>query len=465
MTKFKKMADEIVSHLGGLDNIQYLNHCITRLRINAKDQSKINKEAIENIDGVIGINEVGDQLQVIIGQDVDKVFKEINFNDQVMVESVQESRSFSLKVIGQSILDVLSGSITPLIPIIMISAFFKMILAVCGQNMLNIISEGSDLWTLFNMLGDVGFYFFPVFLGYSAGKKFNVSIPISMFLGAALLHPTLIELASSEKPFSVFGISTMLQSYVNSVLPVIIAIWLLSYVEKWLKKVIPVSLSTIFVPALSILIMFPITLLVVGPFGNWLGEVISNAILAMGESGGVLKIIAVGLVGAFWQFLVLSGMHFLMITTMIVMLTETGSDSFVLLGAVAASFAVSGMALGAALKLKDKKNKSLAYSYMIAGLIGGVTEPAMYGVAIKYKKPFLGMIAGGFVGAALGAILNVIGYQIIPVANVFILTSFIGGTNVNFINGVIYCLVAFVVAAIVTYVYGLDEENVYQVNN
>ncbi|ALS00192.1 PTS fructose transporter subunit IIB [Enterococcus silesiacus] len=462
--QFNELAKQILAGVGGKDNVSYVTHCMTRLRFNIKDSSLPKDEELKTIPGVLGVAHSGGQLQIIIGQTVDQVYASIctlgGFsNSSPIQENLDKPKEkLTFKRLGNNILDALAGCLTPLIPLLVAASMFKMVVAIFGPGMLNILTEKSDLYTLLTFVGDAGFYFFPIFIAYTASVKFKTTTVVAMLLGGIMIHPTLVQIATDGLPFTVYGIPAQAQVYSSTVIPIILAVWVMSYVEKFFKTYLPNSLKTIFAPTFTIAIMIPLTLVVLGPAGNFIGQYISEGILAFGNLGGIAHLIAIGLIGALWQFLVMTGMHLLMITTMFMLFASNGSDNFVTLGAVAASMAVTGMCIGAALRIKNKEEKNLAWSYVIAGIIGGVTEPGVYGVAVKYKRPFLGLMAGGFAGAVYASLTGVTAYALVPVANFLALSSYAGGSTTNLINGIISGIIAIVVAAAITYFVGVETK-------
>lgn len=462
--KYNELANKILASVGGKDNVSYVTHCMTRLRFNIKDNSLPKDDELKAIPGVLGVVRSGGQLQIIIGQTVEHVYNNLvkigNFEtSSPLSEDLDKPKEkLTLKKIGSNILDALAGCLTPLIPLLVAASMFKMLVAVLGPGMLNVLTAESDLYTLFTFVGDAGFYFFPIFIAYTASVKFKVTSVIAMFLGGIIIHPTLIQFVTEGRPFTVYGIPAQIQNYSSTVIPIILSVWIMSYVERFFKKHIPSALKTIFAPTLTIAVMIPLSLIVLGPLGNFVGNYISQGILAFGNLGGIGQILAIGLIGALWQFLVMTGMHIVMITTMIMVFTTSGSDNLVTLGAVSASMAVTGMCLGAALSIKNKEDKSLAWSYVIAAFIGGVTEPGLYGIAVKYKRPFIGLMAGGFAGGIYAAMTGVTAYAMVPVANFLALTAYAGGSTGNLINGIISGLIAVVVSAVVTYLAGAEKK-------
>ena len=461
--KFDELASAVLNAVGGKDNVISVTHCITRLRFNLKDNSIPKDEEVENIEGVIGVMRTAGQFQVIIGQTVDKAYAALcevgGFKpDAISDEVEQKEEKLTVKSVFSKFLNVLSGCLTPLIPMLIAGSLFKTIVAICGPDMLNVLSAESDLYVLFTFVGDAAFYFFPIVIGYTASKQFGVNPILGLFLGGILVHPTLTALVNAGEAFTVYGIPCSLQAYSATIFPIILSVWVMSYVEKFFNKVIPAALKIVFAPFLTIVVMLPIVLCVLGPLGAFIGQYICEGILSLGDFGGIFTILAIALIGGLWEFLVISGMHWLLISTLIMVVSTNGSESLVGAAVVAASFSVGGMCLGAALRQKKAEERSLSLTYVIAQVIGGVTEPGLYGIGFGYKRPFIGMVAGGFAGALYGGIVGLTAYNLVPVASFLALLSYSGASTMNFVNGCISAAIAFIVSAVVTYVLGIENK-------
>ena len=461
---YNEIAKNVLDAVGGKENVIGVTHCITRLRFTLKDQSIPKDDEVEAIDGVVGIMHSAGQYQVVIGQTVDAVYNELckvggfTNKDAELNENTQKTNKITLKSVGSGILDYMAGSLTPLIPMLIAAALFKTLVALLGPDMFGVLSGTSDIYTLFTFVGDAAFYFFPVIIGYTASKKLNCNPILGMFLGAILIHPTFVSMATEGTSFTVFGIPCSVQSYSATIIPIFLSVWVLSYVEKFFYKVVPSMLRVVFAPFLTILIMLPVTLCVLGPAGAFIGKYICDGLLAMGDFGGIATILAIALIGALWEFLVMSGMHWVLISTMIVVLSSAGQESVVSAATVAASFAVGGMSLGAALRQRKAEDRSASISYVVAQVIGGVTEPGLYGLGFRYKRPFIGMAIGGFAGGLYGAIVGLTAYNIVPVASFLCIFGYSGGSTMNLINAIISAAIAFVVAAVATYLIGLEKK-------
>ena len=355
------------------------------------------------------------------------------------------------------LLDVLASCLMPLIPMLIAASLFKTIAAIIGPDMLGLVNAESDLYVLFSFVGDAGFYFFPIMIGYTASKRFGCNPILGMFLGAIMLHPTFVALAQGEEAFTVYGIPCHVQNYSSSIIPILLSVFVFSYIERFFNKHIPEALSAVFAPTLAVAVMLPIMLCVLGPIGSIVGEYISTGLITLGDMGGIMTILAMMLIAALWEYIVMAGMHWLFITTIFMIIAEKGVESVVAPSVLLAAFTVGGMCLGATMRLHGKEQKALGISYLIAQMVGGVTEPGLYGIGVRYKRPFIGMMAGGLAAGLFAAIVGLKVYNFLPVASFLALLGFIGPDMMNMVFAIIGAVLAFVVSAAVTYLLGVDE--------
>ena len=456
--EYKQMAQQIIAEVGK-DNISNATHCMTRLRLNLKDQSLIDDEKIKAIKGVIGVNRAGEQYQIIIGQTVDKVFASFTDLTGLAVKSESENgdkpkEKLTVKSAFLKALDYLSGSMTPLIPAMITAAMFKTIQVVVGPELLDLVSADSDFYLLCGFLYSAFFYFLPIFLGFTAAKKLGASQIMGLYIGALLVVPELVQL--DGQGFTVYGlIPTTIHNYSQTVIPAVLSVWVMFYVEKFFKKIIPAVLSTIFVPFLTMFIMTPLVLAVLAPLGNILGGWIGSGLIAFGGIGGFL---AVAVVAALWELLVMTGMHIVLITFALTSLLTNGVDRFIMVAAILATWATFGLALGAALKIKDKEEKALTFGYVISGIVGGVTEPTIYGVMLKYKRTIVTLaLGGGLAGAYAG--LTHVGLYVAGASNFLSVVGYFAGGMTNIINGFVATGIAFFGTAVLTYFFGFEKES------
>lgn len=361
----------------------------------------------------------------------------------------------TLKTIGSNIMNYMSGSMTQLIPGMIAAAMFKTLLVVLGPDMFNVIGVENDLYILLDFVYDAFFYFLPVFLGYAAAKKLGTNVILGIMMGTILLVPDFVALAGTKDMLSVYGLfNAPIQSYGQSVLPVLIAVWIMSSVEKGWKKIVPDVLSTVFVPTFTLVIMVPVLLCVCGPLGSYVGNIICSGLIGFGNIGGFF---AIALIGALWEFLVMSGMHPVLIMFAMTTMMETGKEAFLSPAATCATFAAIGMALGAFFKQKNKEEKAESIGYFVSGIVGGVTEPVLFGIGFRYKKPFIAMAIGGFVGALYSGLFGVYS-SFLGATNFMIFLGYVAGGTSNLIHGIIGGLLALIVSAIATYILGGFEE-------
>ncbi|WP_423831564.1 glucose PTS transporter subunit IIA [Streptococcus equinus] len=455
---FRTTAEDVLKAVGGSDNIVSATHCMTRLRLNLVDEQKANDEAVKAIKGVIGVNHQSGQYQVIIGQTVDKVYAEfsglIGNKSQIQAaDSDTPKKKLTVKETFSRVLDYLSGSMTPLIPAMITAAMFKTIQVILGPDLFNLIGSKSDIYQLCGFLYSAFFYFLPIFLGFTAAKKLGASQVMGLYVGAMLLVPELVQLA--EKSFKVYGfIPTTIHDYSQSVIPVVLSVWVMSYIEKFFKRIVPAVLSTIFVPFLTMIVMTPLVLALLAPIGNIFGQWIGDGLISFGNIGGF---VAVAVVAALWELLVMTGMHMVLITFALTALMTNGVDNFVMVAAVLATWATFGLSLGAALRIRDKEEKALTFGYVVSGIVGGVTEPTIYGVMLKYKRTIAALIVGGgFAGAYAG--LTHVGMYVAGASNFLSVVGYFAGGRTNIINGFIATAIAFFGTAALTFFFGFRDD-------
>lgn len=464
----KKIAEEVLAAVGGAENITSATHCMTRLRLNLKDQSAPDDAQVKAIKGVLGAQWSGGQYQVIIGQNVPKVYAEalklgVEGGGSVSEDADGPKEPLTLKRIGGSILNYLSKSMVALIPIMLGAAMFRTIAVVMGPDMLNLWAADSAEFILFNSwLYNAGFYFMPIFLGWSAAKQLGASPQLGMMLGGVLLAPELMNLVAAAAETGatstpVYGIPAMLNNYSATVLPILLCMPVLWQVEKFFKKVVPDMLSTIFVPFLTLFVMVPVSLCVLAPIGSIAGNALGATMFSLGNAGGIVTILTLVLVSAFWEFLVVTGMHQVLLTLAITQLMTTGADSSILVAGAMAQFATWGMAFGAFLRLKEKDEKAAQLGYSLSGILGGVTEPALYGCGFKYMRAMAGMVIGGAVGGLICALAHSTCY-VLGATNVLVLLGFVAGGTSNLLWTAVAGAVAFALSAGIVYLFGFTKD-------
>lgn len=463
-----QIAVDILPLVGGADNVTIATNCMTRLRLTLKDNSKADLDAIKKVKGVLGTQFAGSQLQIIIGQNVPKVLAEfVAISGVKQGEEVNENldaprEKIQLKDIPNIILDYLSGSMTQLIPLLMAGGLFRTIAAVLGPTMLGVLSDTDPTYTfLYTTLYEATFTFIPIYLGYAAAKKLGASPVLGMLLGGALMAPSVVSAVSSNGGsgiISVYGIQITAANYQQTVLPIILSVPVLYYVEKFFKKHMPDVLSTVFTPFCTMIVTIPIAFIILAPIGNALGSVIANALFALSDLGGIGTLIVMAVLGAFWQLFVVCGMHMPVILLAQVQIIAVGYDPFVFVSTNCAMAAVWGCAFGAFLKMKNPEEKSLAIGYVISAIAGGVTEPALFGILMRFRRTMLGMFIGGAIGAVFSGIVGVTYYLAGGASNFLVFTNYLQGGQMNTILAIAGMAISFVIAAIVVYLTGFSKE-------
>lgn len=395
-------AKELIKKLGGEKNVDSLTHCMTRLRFVLKDESGIDDKAVENIPGVMGIMKKGGQYQVIIGNNVAKCYSEINklygFSDTASSNGKKAKRNPVTVA-----LDFISGCMTPMIPAIIAGGLIKVLLVVLGPSLLNVISATGDTYIIMNAIGDAAFYFLPVFIAVTASKKLGCNTYLAIMVAAMLLYPDLITLLGGEEPTKLFGFIPVIHgSYSSSVIPAMLATILLKYVEKLVDKITPEWSKNFLKPLLIVLITAPITLCLLAP----LGLVIGNGLqFVLNYIYNFAPWLAMALFAAFMPFVVMTGMHWAFVPAALLAISNPGYELMLLPAMLASNIAQAGATFAVAVKTKDSKMRQIAIPAGISALLAGVTEPAMYGVTLKLKKPmYAACIAGGVGGVIMGIV-------------------------------------------------------------
>src|SRR5574337_162979 len=451
---YTKLADDIVSYVGGQENVISLYHCITRLRFKLKDTSiaKVNKDKIEKLTGVLSVVEANGQFQVVIGSDVSDVFQTIlaNYHIKNALDNTEDDDVESNKT-GNIVIrffNTLSAIFNPIIIALAGAGMLKALLVVFTTY--HLLSNQDSTYKILAAAGNSVFYFLPLFLAISAARIFKANMFISLAIVASLLEPNFVSMVvKNGTTVDFFGIPTVLMGYSGTVIPAIIAIYVYAHLEKLLKKFIPKSMEIFALSLVALIIMVPLTVLVIGPIGVMLGDGLGNAMnFISGESG----LLAGLLIGGGWTFLVMMGIHWGVVPIMVNNLALHGYDTLRPMIA-AATFASAGVALGVFLKSRNKETKGLALSSLLPALLGGITEPIVYGLSVKYKKPLIAqVIVGGLVGAFMGAL------QVKAIVYVFpaltTLPAFFGPTFIYYLIGI---TVAFFGTALLTYLFGLGE--------
>ncbi|MBD7911145.1 MULTISPECIES: beta-glucoside-specific PTS transporter subunit IIABC [Clostridium] len=461
--KYESLAKDIIKNVGGKENVNSLTHCITRLRFKLKDESKANTEVLKNMDGVVTVVKSGGQYQVVIGNHVPDVYADVVAigGFAAASEGAEEKLSPFNKFI-----DIISGVFTPTLGVLSATGMIKGFNALFVA--LGLLSDKSGTYQILNAIGDCLFYFFPIFLGLTAARKFKVNEFIGMAIGAVLVYPKLTALMAGTPLTTLFGgsiiespvyvtflnIPVILMDYSSSVIPIILAVYVGGIIERFFKKIIPDVVKTFLVPFCTLLVVAPLTLIVIGPIATWAGKLLGAATVGIYN---VSPIIAGIFLGGFWQVFVIFGLHWGLVPVAMNNMAVLGGDP-VLASVLGASFAQTGVVLAILIKTKNKKLKSLSIPAVISGFFG-VTEPAIYGITLPRKKPFIISCIGAAVG---GAITGLFGTKTLMMGGlgVFALPSYIGpnGLDKAFYGAVISISVSFVLGFLLMMFAGFKDE-------
>ncbi len=394
---YRSLAGQILEKVGGEGNVASVAHCATRLRFKLKDTAKADKAAVEKLTGVITVVEAGGQFQVVIGNDVPIVYAEIGQLTKLIGDNAPVADEGPKGNLLNQFIDLISKIMSPILWPLAGAGLLKAFLALATQ--LNWMDPAGQTYTILNAAGDAIIYFLPIFLGFTAAKRFGAHQVTAMALAAALVYPSIVALNNGE-PVHFLGIPVVMVSYTSSVIPIIVAVWLQSYVEKWLNKVLPSAIRNFSTPLIVLTVMVPFTLITVGPITSWLANTVSAGVTGLFN---LVPWLAGGILGGFWQVFVMFGLHWGFIPIMLNDLTGPQGYSLLSGPLPAAVLAQAAATLAVAFRSRSAKRRQIAGASSVSGLLAGITEPAIYGVNLPLKRPFYFGIAGGAVGGAIAA--------------------------------------------------------------
>ena len=451
---FQVLAKQILQYIGGEANITALTHCATRLRFTLKDKAKADAAALQKCKGVLGAVESGGQFQVIIGSEVPKVYEMIM---KILPENTDSSAAANLPEGKRSILDkmmdFIAGVFTPILPAIIGAGLIKSVLAIavlCG-----IDTKGQTYYFL-DFIGDAPLYFLPVMLAYTSAKKMNCNPFVAIGIAGAMIHPKYIALVTD--PFNIhytsfLGLPVTLATYTSSVIPILLTVGLLSYVERFLEKILPKMVKFFLKPLLSMLIVVVAAFIVLGPLGFLIGTGISTGLNMIDAYASWL---VPTVVGTAFPLLVMTGMHYGLVPFMIQSYSARGYETIAGPGNLGSNIAQGAAALCVALKTKNPELKQLAFSSGITALLG-ITEPALYGVTLKIRKALYAVMLGGGVAGFYAGITGVKGYAFCA-PGLLSLAAFVGPDGLsNVINSCIAMLISFIVTFGALWFTGFDD--------
>ncbi|WP_288551440.1 MULTISPECIES: beta-glucoside-specific PTS transporter subunit IIABC [Enterococcus] len=444
MTNYSELVEYIIDHIGGIENVQTANHCATRLRLQLNDPSAFDDDQLKKNKLILGTVKRDHDVQLIIGPDVPKVYAMFMEKLEHKSENTSTDRKKRrLKDYGALVVDFISGTFVPVLPILVAAGLVSAVLTI-GVTFFGLSAE-SGTYTILNAVNDAGFYFLPIYIGFSAARKLGINGMMGMFLGAILVH----SLINGIEGLTFLGLSVPTMSYNTTTIPVIFGVLFMAVIDRIADKLIPQSIKYFVKPLLVILITVPVTLILLGPIGNEVGGYIANGLSFLYDKLGWFS---VGLLGATTPLLVMTGTNQALFPLVFAMLGDYGYDSFVMPAMLAANVAVGASALAIAYSEKNTEKRALALSSGLTGVMG-ITEPAIFGVLINYRSAFIGAITGGAVGGILAGFVQLKQYAVVS-PGLIAIPTFIptdgSGFNANFWFSIIVILLAICVSFTLT---------------
>lgn len=467
MANNKQIAMDVLDAIGGKNNVSFVTHCMTRLRFTLKDRTIPDIPAIKKLDGVLGVQETGGQFQVIIGQNVPKVYDELcmlgGFAKQAAIDESLDgpAEKMTPAVIGKKILNYLAGSMAPMIPVLLSAGLFKTVGVVLGPSMLGVMAADSDLVRLMDMIYSAAFYFMPIYLGFNAAKQIGLTPILGAFLGGLLIEPSFAALAAEGTGFSIYGfIPCTPGAYAQTVLPILLTVPVAYVLERTLRKKMPDVLQPVFTPFLTLGVTIPISLCLLAPLGSWLGNGLAAAFQYAGSSGGIVSILAGGILAAAWLPMVVSGMHVALIGIANVAFLQAGFDPYIFVAINISLWAAFGAEIASFLRLRLKKEKSACAGYLVAQLVGGIGEPFIYGMTFRYPRLFPCCMAGGFVAGAIALAFGVTAYVAGLPSSLLSILTFVGGGTENLVFACIAAAAGFIVSFLAVWFFGFSKDEI-----
>ena len=454
---YQSVAKKILERVGGKDNVVSLIHCMTRLRFTLKDESIVDDELVKKTKGVMGVMRKAGQYQIIIGNDVANVYNELqklgNFSNQKVAKPQKQEKRNILSML----MDTISGIMTPVIPALIGAAMMKVLLTVLP--MLGILDTASQTYQILNVIGDGAFFFMPVLIAISASQKFGTNMYYAASLALIMLHPNFINFMNTahdaDEAVKFLGfLPVTYASYAYSVIPIILSVWALRYVERLVDKITPVVTKNFLKPMLVMLIAAPIAIIVLGPLGAIFGNVLSDIVYFIHDK---LGFIAIGLVAGIYPFVVVAGMHHAFTPIKLGMLATIGYENFICIGELCSNMAQGAAALAVSIRSKNKDFKQIAGSSAFSALLAGITEPALYGVTLRLKKPMLGACIGAVAGGLFGGFFQMKCFGIATPATITIVQYVEEGRPESLLIAALTILLTVVVAFIATMFIGFED--------
>ena len=443
---FKQLAATILENVGGKENVDKVVHCATRLRFTLKDESKANTDAIKGTKGVLSVINAGGQYQVVIGPDVPQVYQQVvalgGFETAAAVEDPKAAKEDNRSPLSR-VLESIASIFQPIIPAITGAGLLKAFMALFVT--LGWLDNTTQTYTILNAFADSAFYFLPILLGASAARSFKCNQYVAMALGGILVYPQFVSLLAGEEAVHLFGLPVTQATYSSSVVPILLGVWFMSLVEHFVQKISPQAIKFFSVPLASIFVAGTVTVIVLGPIGTWIGNLIAAFFTWLTATAGWLVPTLVGILN---PLLVMTGTHYGLIPIGTNNLATAGFDTVVGPGMLTSNVAQGAAGLAVALRTRNEDTKQLATSAGLTGVLG-ITEPVLYGVNLRFVYPLIAAMVGGGVGGLYLGITGV-GRYAAGSPGLLVLPAYIGGDGMgNFVNACIGTVIAMVVSFVV----------------
>lgn len=452
---YTNLAKSLINLVGGQDNIDSYFHCATRLRFQLKDISKAeeNTEKIKALDGVINVVVQNGQYQVVIGPNVGDVYNCV----QKQIGDISSTEQSEDKSKWDRFFEVVSGLFTPIVPVLMASGMMGALITIL--NLLHVLPQNSPEYFLLNVVYQAGFYFLPFYIADSSAKVLHANRYLSLLLAGIMLYP---KLWTFKGNLTFFNIPVQHIEYGQAVLPVILGVWALAYVERFFEKIMPDIVKAFMAPLLTMAVMLPVQLIIIGPLGTNVGNVLATAVRWMGNNWGFF---AVGIIAFFTPLMIATGTHSFAFPVIVATLTSLGYDQVMMPSMLAENLAMAGAAFGIGLLSKDKKKKSGAFSASLAAVLG-ISEPSMYGFVIPSGYGFLAAMLGALVGGLFGGLFKFRMYMIASSSVIGIPAMFGKGAGINnVIVGILEIIISFVAAVGFTLLLRKSHFNIDEIMN
>ena len=443
---YKETAPKIIELVGGAENIETHTHCMTRLRLVLRDQSKVQEEALKAVDGVQGVVSKAGQYQIIIGPAVEQLYNEMAplLSSSGAAAPVNENLDKKENVINKAFAFI-SGCITPTLPVLIGSGLISAILALLSN--FNVLTTDSPTYVLLNALTNAAYTYLPVMVAFAGARRLKTNEYVAAFIMLALCSGTI----TGVEGLSIFGISLTTVTYTSNIVPALMMVPVMSLLDKVVVKYSPNAIKSIIRPFILAMVMFPLTLIVLGPIGTLVGTALANFCVWVTSFGGL----SMAILSALHPLLVMVGMHTI-ITPLIVNEITTVGSSLLFSKALAANLAIAGSALAVGVKAKKAENKQTGISTGITAMLS-VTEPALYGCLIRLKKPLISTIIAS---AITGIFIGIFDIRAYATASCSFLTLpiFMGGEMSNFYLACAAAVIAVILGFVITWIIGFDED-------